>query len=294
MTCSYGFVSVVCVWAAVVLATPAAAPQERPPTAGAVFRECDACPEMVVMPGGWLALGRYEVTVGEYGAFASAAGGGAGGGCYVATSTGWRPDGPATWRSPGFPQSDRHPVVCVSWLDAQQYASWLSRTTGATYRLPSEGEWGQAASGSGGGCGANGGDADLMPYLNQRIGGNWAFPDGDGPSCARSDGSWFTAPVGSYGYSRLGLADMVGNVWEWMDARGVFRGGSWGTGTEDLHPDARNTHQPGDRLSNVGLRVARTLIGLDPSPANRDRPAEDPGTARGFRGTQLTPLATAP
>ena len=263
MTCSHGFASVVGVCAAVVLTTPtpAAAPQEVPRGAGAVFRECDTCPEMVVMPGGRLALGRYEVTVGEYGAFASSAGGEAGGRCYVVTSTGWQADGPATWRNPGFSQSDRHPVVCVSWHDAQQYVSWLSRTTGTTYRLPSEGEWGQAASESVGGCSVNGGDADLMPYLNRRIGGSWAFPDGDGPSCASSDGSLFTASVGSYGSNRLGLADMVGNVWEWMDTSGAFRGGSWGTGAEDLHADARNTHPPDDRLSNVGFRVARPLIG---------------------------------
>ena len=44
---------------------------------GEVFRDCDACPEMVVLPGGGLALGRYEVTVGEYRAFATATGGGA-------------------------------------------------------------------------------------------------------------------------------------------------------------------------------------------------------------------------
>ena len=42
-----------------------------------VFRDCAECPEMVVLSGGGLALGRYEVTVGEYRAFASAAGGGA-------------------------------------------------------------------------------------------------------------------------------------------------------------------------------------------------------------------------
>ena len=43
---------------------------------GEVFRDCDVCPEMVVLPGGGLAMGRYEVTVGEYRAFASATGGG--------------------------------------------------------------------------------------------------------------------------------------------------------------------------------------------------------------------------
>ena len=44
---------------------------------GEVFRDCEACPEMVVLPGSLLALGRYEVTLGEYRAFASATGGGA-------------------------------------------------------------------------------------------------------------------------------------------------------------------------------------------------------------------------
>ena len=73
-------------------------------------------------------MGRYEVTVGEYRAFASATGGGAGGGC----STFGADD---SWRDPGFPQTDRHLVTCVSWDDAQEYVSWLTRRTGATYRV---------------------------------------------------------------------------------------------------------------------------------------------------------------
>ena len=95
---------------------------------------------MVVQAGGTLAMGRYEVTVGEYRAFASATGGGAGGGC---TTFG----GGDSWRDPGFAQTDRHPVTCVSWDDAQAYVSWLSRTTGVTYRLPTEAEWDRAAAG---------------------------------------------------------------------------------------------------------------------------------------------------
>ena len=86
----------------------AADPGLRP---GDVFRDCAACPEMVVLPGGGLALGRYEVTVGEYRAFVSATGAGAGGGCSTRA-------GGDSWRSPGFPQTDRHPAVCVSWDDA--------------------------------------------------------------------------------------------------------------------------------------------------------------------------------
>ena len=98
---------------------------------GTVFRDCDWCPEMVVMPGGRLALGRYEVTVGEYRAFATATG-----------------VGGDSWRDPDFPQTDGHPVVNVSWDDAQEYLSWLSRTAGAAYRLPTEEEWEHAAAGS--------------------------------------------------------------------------------------------------------------------------------------------------
>ena len=55
---------------------------------GAVSRDCAVCPEMVVMPGGRVALGRYEVTVGQYRAFASATGGGAGG-C-IGSGSSWR------------------------------------------------------------------------------------------------------------------------------------------------------------------------------------------------------------
>ena len=111
---------------------------------GRVFRDCDSCPEMVVLAGGTVALGRFEVTVAEYRAFAEAAGRGAGTGCP-------RGDG-RSWRDPGFPQTDRHPVTCVTWQDAQAFVLWLSRTTGERYRLPTEAEWDRAAVGSQPGC----------------------------------------------------------------------------------------------------------------------------------------------
>ena len=160
---------------------------------GEVFRDCDVCPEMVVLPGSVLALGRYEVTAGEYGAFVAATGGG-GDDCSRGES----------WRDPGFGQTDRHPVVCVSWDDAQAYLSWLSQATGATYRLPTEAEWQRAAVGSQPGC-----------YSDRtEIRG--------------------TCPVGSYGANRLGLSDMAGNVSEWTEdcserdcVRRVLRGSTW-------------------------------------------------------------------
>ena len=111
---------------------------------GHAFRDCETCPEMVVLPGSAVALGRYEVTVGEYRAFASATDGSAAHLCYNISSDRVRDsDGndravwyDHSWRDPGFPQTDRHPVTCMSWDDAQTYISWLRETTGAGYRLP--------------------------------------------------------------------------------------------------------------------------------------------------------------
>ena len=192
---------------------------DAPRRPGEVFRDCDACPEMVVLPGGGLALGRYEVTVGEYRAFASATGGG----------------GDAS-REPFFPQTDRHPVAYVSWDDAQEYVSWLSRTTGETYRLPTESEWGSAAAGSQRGC-----DTERT-------------------------GNTGTCPVGTYGTNAAGLSDMVGNLWEWTEDcwegdcdRRVLRGGSWIYFAEDLRPGTRSWNDTGFRHDFIGFRVARTL-----------------------------------
>ena len=196
---------------------------------GDAFRDCAECPEMVVLPGGGLAMGRYEVTVGEYRAFASATGRGAGGGC---SSFG---DGDS-WRDPGFPQTERHSVTCLSWNDVQAYVSWLSQTTGARYRLPTEAEWERAAAGSQPGC----------------------FDD--------RTGNRGTCQGGSYGSNAAGLSDMVGNVSEWTEdcwegdcARRVVRGGSWFYFPEDLRPGARSWARAGNRSHRVGFRVSRTL-----------------------------------
>ena len=201
---------------------PRLADMRRP---GREFRDCPSCPEMVVLPGSGLALGQYEVTVGEYRAFASATGGG-GDSCL----------GGDSWRDPGFAQTDRHPVTCVSWDDAEAYVTWLSRTAGSEYRLPTEAEWESAAAGSQRGC-----DRERT---------------GDRGTC----------PVGSYGTNAAGLSDMVGNLWEWTEdcwegdcSRRVMRGGSWYDDAEALRPGARNWNSTGNRFSLNGFRVARTL-----------------------------------
>ena len=244
------------------------------PRPGAVFQDCDACPEMVVMPGGRLALGRYEVTLGEYGAFASATGGEVESGCYTQqrlseTRTGPALDLSASWRDPGFPQTSRHPVVCVSWHEAQEYVSWLSRTTGATYRLPNEGEWSRAAGGSGDGCSVNGRDRSYEQWHNRRFGVDWDLSSS--LACLGSDGAATTAAVGSYGDSEIGLSDTVGNVWEWTEdcwegdcSQRVARGGSWQNHAASLHPSGLNWDQAGARYTSLGFRVARTLGGPGP------------------------------
>ena len=193
---------------------------------GHVFRDCETCPQMVVLRGSVVALGQYEVTVGEYRAFASATGLGAAD-C----------DG-NSWRNPGFPQTDHHPVTCVSWDEAQAYVSWLSRQTGAPYRLPTEAEWERAAAASPPGC--------------DRLG--------------RGTGRDGTCPVGQYGTNAAGLSDMIGNVWEWTSdcwegdcGRRVGRGGSWGNDPDYLRPDARGWTSADHRLRTLGIRVARML-----------------------------------
>ena len=198
--------------------------------AEARFRDCEACPEMVPLPRGNLALGRYEVTVGEYRAFAAATGGGAGRGCFGSG------DG-SSWRNPGFPQTDRHPVTCMSLEDAQAYVSWLSHTSGEAYRLPTRAELVWASEGSQPGC----------------------YKDRTG-----RDG---TCPVGTYGSNALGLSDMLGNVAEWASdcwegdcGRRVTHGAGWFDPPRIL---VRNffggTNRPDSRYASSGFRVARTL-----------------------------------
>ena len=208
-------------------AAPVIAAGDAPSQPGEVFRDCAECPEMVVLAGGRLAMGRYEVTVGEYQAFAAATGGGA-----VACVRG------ITWRNPGFSQTDRHPVTCVSWGDAQAYVSWLSRTTGAAYRLPTEAEWERAVAGSQPGC-------DML--------GRGTYLSG-------------TCRVGASVANAAVLSDMVGNVWEWTEdcwegdcGRRVLRGGSWSSFAEALRPGARSWFHTGRRAVYIGFRVSRTL-----------------------------------
>ena len=148
----------------------------------------------------------HEVTVGQYNQFVHA--------------TGHRAP-----PNPGYPLTDRHPIVNVSWHDAMAYAKWAGK------RLPTEAEWEKAARGGlagqkypwgntpPDGTQCNFADKNLSRVWNREsiveVAGNW-FRAGDDPSDKSSDDGYiYAAPVGSYPPNGFGLYDMAGNVSEW-------------------------------------------------------------------------------
>ena len=252
--------------------------------AGERFRDCDACPEIVVVPAGtfmmgapesevglyWneipahavtvpsFAVGAYEVTFDEWDACV------ADGGC-----GGYRPDDEVLGRG-------RRPVINVSWDDAQSYVEWLSSRTGERYRLPSESEWEYAAR-AGTTTPFHTGETITTDQANYD--GSYLYPSGDYDPNGLYRGQ--TVPVGSFGANAFGLHDVHGNVREWVqdcwndnyegapadgsawlsgrcDRRGL-RGGSWINGPLILRAAYRFWKITHFRDPSVGFRVARTL-----------------------------------
>jgi formylglycine-generating enzyme required for sulfatase activity len=212
---------------------------------GTVFRDCDACPEMVVVAAGKfqmgspdnegdrldregplhaatfaraIAVGKFEITRGEFARFVKETSYTADG-CNGWNGTRFDFDAAKSWRAPGFEQTDSEPVVCMSWDDAAAYAQWIAKKSGKAYRLPSEAEW-EYATRAGSTRARPWGDkavdacahaniADQTLKQTVRGGEKWIVHD-----CR--DGKVFTAPAGSYQANAYGLHDMIGNVWEWM------------------------------------------------------------------------------
>lgn len=272
------------------------------PKAGTMFRDIDEfwCPELVVIPAGsflmgsteperrwamqqdaqreWVnrekpqhkvsiaapfAIGKCPVTRGQFARFVEATSHDMSGGALVWAGSQWEQSPSTDWCSPGFGQTDLHPVVCLSWKDAEAYVRWLSRETGQPYRLLSEAEWEYAC----------------------RAGTTTRFSWGDeAPTPKQAN---FGAKVGkttevsSYAPNPWGLFNMHGNVWEWVEdcanntyegapedgsawTRGdcslrVQRGGSWSNLPRYLRSAFRMWGTSDARVEYVGCRVARTL-----------------------------------
>jgi formylglycine-generating enzyme required for sulfatase activity len=187
------------------------------------------------------------------------------------------------WRNPGYPQSDRHPVVNVSYNDALAYLSWLSAKEGKRYRLPTEAEW-EYANRAGGATRYSGTNdpADLPKFARAiDLSRHPDFGHVQSLIIEPDDPTAFPAPVGSLAPNAWGLYDMHGNVWEWVadwygedyyavspvdDPQGpasgdtrVRRGGAWNSFPIWLRSSFRNINTPESRCLNLGFRVARDL-----------------------------------
>ncbi|MBI5397353.1 MAG: SUMF1/EgtB/PvdO family nonheme iron enzyme [Verrucomicrobia bacterium] len=240
-----------------------------------VKREGEAPRKTAIKNGFW--LGRTEVTVGQWKEFVMA--------------TGYKTDAEkkgeatyaldrqkkawernlkgASWRDPGFDQEDNHPVGCVSWNDSVAFCEWLTErerkagrlSAGQAVRLPTEAEWEYA-------CRA--GSPSKFWWGESKEDGkdrlNWY---------ETADGFRWVSPVDHYGdrgRNAFGLADMLGNVYEWcLDdcdvkqaheesykgnaGRRVLRGGSFHHGPGDVRCAYRYSSPPSHSDSRNGFRV---------------------------------------
>lgn len=187
------------------------------------------------------------------------------------------------WSNPGFDQNDDHPVVCVTWNDAQGYVAWLSHRTGLNYRLPTEAEWEYTAR-AGTTAPRYYPDDRQCDYANGFGQEAQSIIDSDRTSANCADGYVYTAPVARFAHNPFGLFDMLGNVAEWtqdcwhdnythtpidgsawLEANGgdcnsrVVRGGSWYYKPQDLRSATRVWAEPDAAISIRGFRIARAL-----------------------------------
>ncbi|HSI62473.1 MAG TPA: SUMF1/EgtB/PvdO family nonheme iron enzyme, partial [Candidatus Saccharimonadia bacterium] len=185
-----------------------------------------------------------------------------------------------SWNAtPFFPQTASHPAVNVSLRDALAFCNWLTQREQASgaltklqsYRLPTQREWDAAVGLATGRL--------PHPTPEDREKDQEAFPWGmEWPPplragnfnsvelSGRDDGFPYTAPVGSFGSSPEGLADLAGNVWEWtwdqplggetsLQTSGVLRGGSWMYFRKECLLSAYQYKVPGDtRAPSIGFR----------------------------------------
>lgn len=260
---------------------------------GQLFQDAAFAPEMVIVPPGSfmmgspmdeygrsdyegpqhevsitdyrLAVGRYAVTCEQFAYFCDVTNYDVPDRAHTYENGEWKERENRSFRNPGFEQSPRHPVVCVSWYDAQYYLSWLTEVTGFKYTLLSEAEW---------------------EYVC-RAGTKTRYSSGEDISHNDANYGYHingTVPVDSYAPNPWGLYNLHGNVREWCDdswhdsyedaprdgrsrddddpsgdLSRVVRGGSWNNRAEFLRSAHRSQFVPRDRSVSIGFRVAREV-----------------------------------
>ena len=221
------------------------------------------------------ALGKYDVTRGEFARFVRETGYADPDNCTIARGTRYLHPAGASWENPGFPQTQKDPAVCVNWQDAQAYVTWLNSKVrenrpsdpDGVYRLPSESEWEYAARGG----------REAARWWGESIGSNYTNCDGCG---SQWDGK-STAPVDSFHANPFGLYGVLGNVWQlvqdcwhsnydgapsnetvWMGGTctaHVMRGGEWSSDPWIIRSAMRTKPGPSTRTNYIGFRVAKAL-----------------------------------
>ncbi len=183
----------------------------------------------------------------------------------------WR--APARWDDSKW-TSDNHPVVGVSWFEAQAYINWINErlAPGQAVRLPTEAEWEWAARGP---------EGRRYPWGDASPQGRCNYGDTSiGRTCAVG-----VSPLGAGGWwqdlqleNKMAPMDLAGNVWEWTGSEWaedysesdrmsknhaggdrVLRGGAWFGVARDVRAAGRDGWPLGVRTSDVGFRLARTL-----------------------------------
>ncbi len=234
-------------------------------TMGSENYDREAPPHNVILDGYW--MGKTVVTVVQFKIFINYTGyvteAEKSGGASVYIEGRWQKKKDANWKNPYFSQDDKHPVVCVSWNDANAYCDWLSKKTETKFKLPTEAQWEKAARGE---------DGHKYPWGERE-------PDGKLANFDQSIGK--TSPVDSYlqGASPFGLLDMAGNVWEWCNdwfdedyyknsphknpmgpksgTDRVLRGGGWSNFAQSIRCAYRYSYGPSYRSDFVGFRLCQ-------------------------------------
>lgn len=240
--------------------------------AEADFKDCEDCPEMVVIPPGSFDMGSndgednekpmHRVTFTKPFAMSKT----------EVTQMQWSfimGNEPSRF----FNCGGNCPVEQVSWEDAQAFIHKLNVKTGKQYRLPSEAEWEYAA---------RAGSTTAYPWGKQASHEYANY--GDDECCmglAQGRDKWVdTAPAANFPANSFGLHDMIGNVWEWVEdgyhesytgapmdggiwpgdsSTRVVRGGSWNFNPEFVRVSMRSRFDPEIRINSIGFRLVRIL-----------------------------------